>query len=30
MVGKDDRVDGMVLQTVGEKSYDGMLMAVVK
>ena len=30
MVGKDGRVDGMVLQTVGEKSYDGMLMVVVK
>lgn len=29
-VGKDDRVDGMVLQTVGEKSYDGVLMVVVK
>lgn len=30
MVGKDERVDGMVLQTVGEKAYDGMLMVVVK
>ena len=30
MVGKDERVDGMVLQTVGEKSYDGMLMVLVK
>ncbi|KAK5120032.1 hypothetical protein LTR85_007109 [Meristemomyces frigidus] len=28
-VGKDDRVEGMVLQTVGEKSYDGVLMVVV-
>jgi predicted O-methyltransferase YrrM len=30
MVGKDNRIDGMVLQTVGEKSYDGMLMVVVR
>lgn len=30
MVGKDYRIDGMVLQTVGEKAYDGMLMVVVK
>ncbi|MCJ1471985.1 hypothetical protein MMC13_000629 [Lambiella insularis] len=29
-VGKDHRVDGVVLQTVAEKSYDGFLMAVVK
>ncbi|KAL9624871.1 MAG: hypothetical protein Q9160_000918 [Pyrenula sp. 1 TL-2023] len=29
-VGKDDRVEGVVLQTVGEKSYDGFLFAVVK
>lgn len=29
MVGKDARVDGMVLQTVGEKAYDGVLMIVV-
>ena len=28
--GKDSRVDSVVLQTVGEKSYDGFLMAVVK
>ncbi|MCJ1379861.1 hypothetical protein MMC17_002964 [Xylographa soralifera] len=28
--GKDERVDAVVLQTVGEKSYDGVLMAVVK
>ncbi|KNG50117.1 o-methyltransferase family 3 [Stemphylium lycopersici] len=29
-VGKDQRLDGVVLQTVGEKSYDGFLLAVVK
>jgi len=29
-VGKDDRLDGIVMQTVGEKSYDGFLIAVVK
>jgi predicted O-methyltransferase YrrM len=29
-VGKDPRVDGVVLQIVGEKDYDGILMAVVK
>lgn len=29
-VGKDLRVDAVVLQTVGEKNYDGFLMAVVK
>lgn len=29
-VGKDQRVDAVVLQTVGEKNYDGFLMAVVK
>jgi predicted O-methyltransferase YrrM len=29
-VGKDERVDAVVLQTVGEKNYDGWLMAVVK
>ena len=28
-VGKDDRVDAVVIQTVGEKSWDGFLMAVV-
>ena len=28
-VGKDDRVDSVVMQTVNEKSYDGLLMAVV-
>lgn len=30
MVRRDERVDGVVLQTVGKKSYDGMLMAVVR
>ena len=29
-VGKDDRVEAMVMQIVGEKDYDGFLMAVVK
>ena len=29
-VGKDERLDGVVLQTVGEKSYDGFLLAVVR
>ncbi|KAJ9636027.1 uncharacterized protein PV06_01176 [Exophiala oligosperma] len=29
-VGKDDRVDAVVLQTVGSKNYDGYLLAVVK
>jgi predicted O-methyltransferase YrrM len=29
-VGKDERLDGVVMQTVGEKSYDGFLLAVVK
>lgn len=29
-VGKDDRADAVVMQTVGEKSYDGFLMAVVR
>ncbi|KAI0203195.1 S-adenosyl-L-methionine-dependent methyltransferase [Astrocystis sublimbata] len=28
--GKDDRVDSVVMQFVGEKGYDGMLMAVVR
>lgn len=28
-VGKDSRVDGVLMQMVGEKSYDGYLMAVV-
>jgi predicted O-methyltransferase YrrM len=29
-IGKDDRLEGIVLQTVGEKNYDGFLFAVVK
>ncbi len=29
-IGKDERLDGVVMQTVGEKSYDGFLMAIVK
>ncbi|OCL08809.1 O-methyltransferas-like protein family 3 [Glonium stellatum] len=29
-VGKDERLDGVVLQTVGEKNYDGFLIAIVK
>ncbi|KAF2654044.1 O-methyltransferas-like protein family 3 [Lophiostoma macrostomum CBS 122681] len=29
-VGQDERLDGLVLQTVGEKSYDGFLIAIVK
>ncbi len=29
-VGKDSRLDGVVLQTVGDKNYDGFLIAVVK
>lgn len=29
-IGADERLDGVVLQTVGEKSYDGFLLAVVK
>ena len=29
-VGKDVRVDAVVMQTVGAKSHDGFLMAVVK
>ncbi|TGJ84237.1 hypothetical protein E0Z10_g4526 [Xylaria hypoxylon] len=28
--GKDERVDSVVMQFVGEKGYDGMLMAVVR
>ncbi|KAI9705773.1 MAG: hypothetical protein M1820_005021 [Bogoriella megaspora] len=28
-VGRDERVEGIVVQTVGEKNYDGFLMAVV-
>lgn len=30
MAGKDDRIDSMVLQFVGEKGYDGMVIAVVR
>jgi hypothetical protein len=29
-VGKDERLDGVVVQTVGEKSYDGFLVAVAR
>lgn len=29
-IGKDDRLDGVVVQTVGDKDYDGFLMAVVR
>jgi len=29
-VGKDERVEAVVLQTVSEKNYDGFLIAVVK
>ncbi|KAJ5556819.1 hypothetical protein N7494_000734 [Penicillium frequentans] len=29
-VGADDRVDAVVMQTVGSKNYDGFLLAVVK
>ncbi|ANB11212.1 hypothetical protein AWJ20_4014 [Sugiyamaella lignohabitans] len=29
-VGKDNRVDAVVQQTVGEKNYDGFLLAIVK
>ncbi|KAF1809316.1 O-methyltransferas-like protein family 3 [Eremomyces bilateralis CBS 781.70] len=30
LAGKDSRVDAVVLQTVGEKGYDGFLLAVVR
>lgn len=30
MIGKDERLDGVVVQTVGEKNYDGFLIAVVR
>jgi hypothetical protein len=30
MAGKDERVDSVAMQFVGEKGYDGMLMAVVR
>ncbi|KAL8785269.1 MAG: hypothetical protein Q9213_003473 [Squamulea squamosa] len=29
-IGNDTRVDAVILQTVGEKNYDGFLMAIVK
>ena len=29
-VGKDERLDGVVLQTVGDKGYDGFLIAIAK
>lgn len=29
-VGKDGRLDGVVVQTVGDKNYDGFLIAVVQ
>ena len=29
-VGSDERVEGVVMQTVGAKDYDGFLMAIVK
>ncbi|KAL9124708.1 MAG: hypothetical protein Q9217_005992, partial [Psora testacea] len=29
-IGKDERVDAVILQTVGEKNYDGFLLAIVK
>lgn len=29
-VGRDERLDGVVMQTVGEKNYDGFLIVVVK
>jgi predicted O-methyltransferase YrrM len=29
-VGKDDRLDGVVVQTVGDKNYDGFLIVVVQ
>ncbi|KAF2036027.1 S-adenosyl-L-methionine-dependent methyltransferase [Setomelanomma holmii] len=29
-IGNDDRLEGVVIQTVGDKSYDGFLFAVVK
>ncbi|KAF2277586.1 O-methyltransferas-like protein family 3 [Westerdykella ornata] len=29
-IGTDDRLDGVVLQTVGEKDYDGFLLSIVK
>jgi predicted O-methyltransferase YrrM len=29
-LGKDERLEGVVMQTVGERSWDGFLFAVVK
>lgn len=29
-IGVDDRLDGVVVQTVGEKNYDGFLLSIVK
>jgi predicted O-methyltransferase YrrM len=29
-IGRDERLDGVVVQTVGDKDYDGFLIAVVK
>jgi predicted O-methyltransferase YrrM len=29
-IGKDDRVDATVIQTVGEKNYDGFLFAILR
>ncbi|KAH8730495.1 O-methyltransferase [Phaeosphaeriaceae sp. PMI808] len=29
-IGKDDRLEGVVMQTVGDKNYDGFLFAVVR
>jgi len=29
MIGKDERFDGVVIQMVGDKSYDGMLISIV-
>jgi len=29
-IGKDERLDGVVVQTVGEKCYDGFVIAIVK
>lgn len=29
-IGRDERLDGVVVQTVGEKNYDGFVIAVVK
>jgi len=29
-VGRDERLDSVVLQTVGEKNYDGFMFTIVK